>query len=46
MDMEYIIVDNKKYKITEIEGDEIYYRDEYGIEHAVPITQLVWSNFI
>lgn len=33
----YIIVDNKKYKITEIEGDEIYYRDEYGIEHAIPI---------
>lgn len=35
--MGYVIVDNKKYKITEIEGDEVYYRDEYGIEHAVPI---------
>lgn len=35
--MGYVIVDNKKYKITEIEGDEVYYRDEYGIEHAVSI---------
>lgn len=35
--MGYIIVDNKKYKITEIEGDVVHCRDEYGIEHAIPI---------
>lgn len=35
--MGYVIVGNKKYKIIEIEGDEVYYRDEYGIQHAVSI---------
>lgn len=38
--IEYIIVDYKKYKITEIDGDEVYYRDEYGIEHAISIYQV------
>lgn len=33
----YLLTDNKKYLITEIDGDEFYYRDENGIEHAVSL---------
>lgn len=33
--MGYVIIGDKKYRITEIEGDEVYYRDEYGIERAI-----------
>lgn len=30
----YVYTEKGKFEITEVEGDEVYYRDENGVEHV------------